>query len=118
MNTASQEFAVRSNVGVQDERERGRPCEWESVEGEVAERVRDQPVLINFHPTDDVRAVSDQQVCASIYDGVREGAQVAARRSQISFRSTRNVLRHSALSSAVKRDDDDIDLARLLRYDT
>src|SRR5947209_5548540 len=111
MNLTAEEFALRSYVRFEYERERGRTCEGESVECEVAERVSDQMTFIDFHSADYVRAVSKKKVCACVYDCVREGAQVAARCAQICFRSVRYMLRRSAFCSAVKRDYDDVNLA-------
>src|SRR5947209_11997217 len=105
MNLPAEEFAVRPDVRVENERESGWSGKRKSVEGKVAERISNQVAFINFHRAHDVRAAADNKTRSGIHDGVCERAQIAARRTKVCFRPVWDVLRYCAFRSAVKDDD-------------
>ena len=61
--------------------------------GEVAERVRDQPVLVELQPAQDVRARAEHEVGAGVDRRVREVPAVAAELAERLLRPARDVLR-------------------------
>ena len=80
--------------------------------GEVAERVGDQPALVELEPAQHVRAGAEHDVGARVDRDAREVAAVAAVLAERGLRPARDVLLVRALGARVQERDDDVGLAR------